>query len=386
MRRSIVLAVAVFFATTTAWAEEIKPLHEVILVAAGQTFVFENLAGQVHVSVAADGAVGPAGAFGAAGSVTIDGTVHAENRELLDAVQLDISKDAGRSVAHVRYPVDRTSTFHYPDPHQRDGFWSSFNFSWSSADYQGRHVTITSGRRRGRLLYADVTLYVPKGVSVELRNCVGRVESRDLTGPVTVVTDSADVIVRDSTGRVRIQTGSGDVHLRGETAGVHVTTGSGDVDIAHAAGDVTLETGSGDMHLAGVTGALKVRTGSGSAVLDRVDGPLDFQSGSGDITGRHLTLEGRLAVQSGSGDVNLAGDTARLSEATIHVASGSVNWRMAGAPGLDFTVSTTSGSIDLGIPGLTFRKRKERRVEASTGAGGVPVRISTSSGDVSLRS
>jgi hypothetical protein len=88
-----------------------------------------------------------------------DGTVHAENRELLDAVRLDLSKDAGRSVAHARYPVDRTKTFHYADTHQRDGFWSSFNTSWSSADYQGRHVTITSGRRCGGLLYAGVTLF-----------------------------------------------------------------------------------------------------------------------------------------------------------------------------------------------------------------------------------
>ena len=376
MRRSFVLVYVALLAAACALAEETKSLHQVIPAAAGQTLVFENLAGRVTVSPSADG------------SLTIDGTVHAESRELLDAVSLDVSKDASRSVARVLYPVDRHETFHYPDPQrdgERGGFWKSFDYSQSKFEYQGRRVTVTSGNRRGVLLYTDITVRVPTGVSVELSNHVGRVESRDLTGSLRVSTSSGDVHIRDNGGAVRAATGSGDVRVDGGKAGVRVTTGSGDVEVLRAT-DVTAETGSGDVHLVDVAGAVKARTGSGGVALDRVDGSLELGTGSGDVTARRLTLKGKLDVETGSGDVQLAGDMAGLSQATIEVSSGSVSWRLSGAPALDLRVSTSSGSIDVDLPGLTFTKKKERRVEASSGAGGVPVRITTSSGDVSLRS
>lgn len=370
--RPIRLAHAALLASACALGET-KLLKEEIPAAPGQTLVFENLAGRVRVTGAP------------AGPIRIEGTVHAEDPALLGSVTFEVKAEGERTVVHTRYPTEKIRTFHYPDP-RRDGpgFVFAFDLSSSTVEYQGRRVTVTTGRKRGEELYVDAILRVPAGVSVEVENAAGRVDSRDVAGTVTISAKSGDVGVWGSGDTVRINTGSGDIDVDDVRAGVSVKTGSGDVKVSHVKGAVSIDTGSGDVKLVDVTGGVKTHTGSGTVVLEKVRGSLEHESGSGDFAARDLRLEGRLSVETGSGDVELSGDAAALTGALVDVSSGNVRWRMSGAPALDLEVVSSSGEIDLDLPGITYEKRKDGRVEARTGEGGVPVKITTSSGDVRL--
>lgn len=345
-----------------------RTLRHAIPVTAGQTVLLENLAGRLEI-VAGNGP-----------EVVVDGTAYAETESLLESLKLDVNG----TTAHMTYPID--GPVYYPGD-KRTGFLESLSYSSSTVDYQGRRVTVRQGRGSGTLLYADLRLQVPPGVSVEAFQAVGRISARNVGGGVQLKTGSGDIDVSDATGAIALKTGSGDVSVDGGAA-LKVSTGSGDVAASRLKGDVEIGTGSGDVRLSRAeAGRVSIHTGSGEITLDDVTGSLELRTGSGDVGGRGLRGVESLAVETGSGQVLLvARDAARLTRAEIETGSGDVELSLAGAPAMTLTVSTSSGGVDLdALSDVRYRTRKERRVEADVRGGGVPVRIRTSSGSVVVR-
>lgn len=353
-----------------------KPLRASMPASAGGTIVLENLAGSVEV-VAGQGseAVLTGTAWSDAGSPSA-------SQALLDAVAVLVRGDGGRATLHVDYPVEK-SPFRYRD-RERSG--SSWGHSSSTVDYQGRKVKVTEGGASGPLLYADLRLEVPAGVSVAVTNHVGRVRARGVGAGVEVKTASADVAADDVAGALEVKTGSGDIRVDG-TSGLDVSTGSGDVVAARVKGDVGISTGSGDVKLERAAGRkVTVRTGSGDVDLDDVAGSLELRTGSGDISGRALREVEHLDVGTGSGEISLSLDAARLAGGEVEAASGDVSLSLASPPALTLSVSTASGDIDAAnLPGTRVAKRSERHLEAEVNGGGVPLRIRTASGSVTVR-
>ncbi|MFN7988559.1 MAG: DUF4097 family beta strand repeat-containing protein [Thermoanaerobaculia bacterium] len=353
-----------------------KPLRAETPVAAGGTIVLENLAGRVEV-------VGTRGAEAVlTGAAFCDAGSPSGSQALLDALSVHVSGGGDRATLHVVYPVEK-EPFRYRD-RERSG--SSWGHSSSTVDYQGRKVKVTEGGGSGPLLYADLRLEVPAGVSVVVTDHVGRVEARGVGAGFEVKTASADVRADETAGALKVKTGSGDIRVDG-SAGLEVSTGSGDVVAARVKGDVDVTTGSGDVKLEGAAGRkVAVHTGSGDVALDDVAGSLELRTGSGDISGRALREVEHLDVGTGSGEISLALDAARLAGGEVEAASGDVSLSLASPPALSLSVSTASGDIDAGnLPGTRVSRRSERHFEADVNGGGVPLRIHTASGSVTVR-
>jgi Putative adhesin len=148
-----------------------------------------------------------------------------------------------------------------------------------------------------------------------------------------------------------------------------VSTASGDINATDLSGRVHLSTASGNVTLRGVSGEIEAATASGQVKVTQAAGSVRASSASGDVEVEIARLEGTrdLRFSSASGDVRV-----RLPndlDARVHL-------------------STASGRIDTDFP--IEVKRHEHGAGSSAsgqlGGGTRSIRISTASGDVSLKS
>jgi hypothetical protein len=285
----------------------------------------KELAAQPGVVVVLENLAGKVTVEGAKGGpVEIVATVHAESVDHLAELPIDVVESAGRIEVTAKFPVEKHDVFRYEDEHHRSIGWGS-----TSTTYLGRRVKVVSGPGRGVTLWVDFHLRLPAGTGATFRNEVGRISASNVNGPLSA------------------RTGSGGITLK-RVEGERVTA----------------------------------RTGSGEITLHAAKGVLDLGTGSGNIRGDDLTVAGALDLHTGSGDVKLSGDFAGLKEAKVGTSSGDVVLRMAKAPGMNLSCRTTSGDIDVDVPGT--RLKTERKLEVAVGGGGVPVTVRTSSGSIRI--
>jgi hypothetical protein len=363
-------------------AEAERTLEISLLPAAGESIRVRNLAGKVRVETV-DGDEARVVA-----TVHAGGADDAAAEELASTIELAAEQAAGIASFEVRYPVDRSRTFHYP---REDGAATFFGYSFSrtEVDYQGESVTVVSRRDPGALsLWADLTVRVPAGVVVEIVNAAGDIEAERVDADLVVEAQSGDVSVLGGAGGARVATGSGDVHVEGRDAPIVVATGSGDVDVRGIDADVDVRTGSGDVTLAEVAAVtVRARTGSGDVEMSRVRGAADLATGSGDVEGVEMELLDMLMAHTGSGHIVLSGTGAGLAGADLETGSGDIELFLSDLPALSLRLHTSSGDIDTDLPDLQVVREDDEVLEGFTGEEPrAEIRIETSSGNVTLSS
>ena len=184
---------------------------------------------------------------------------------------------------------------------------------------------------------------------------------------------------------VRTRSGSGDQIIEGTHGNVDVQTGSGDVKLSNLAGEVRLQTGSGDVRAHQVSGAVHGGTGSGDVEIEEAaQGDVDLHTGSGNIEARGI--QGGFRGETGSGDVTAEGTQTGPWE--IRTGSGNVRVRLPGNAAFDADISTSSGSVDVGMPvEMTVQGRVEeshKSIHGKVHGGGPVLRIRTGSGDIHI--
>src|SRR5712691_9248057 len=233
-------------------------------------FVGESLAGTMRV------------AAGRGKGVVAVATVHAETREILDAVRFERvdsdqpREEAGWPTLRVRYPVEQHGDLVTIFGKILDGFQTG-------AKYDGRKVTVSS--REGVLVYADVDVEVPAGeVEATFRNLVGRLQGRGVSGRIRFDTSSGDVDLETVRGTIVADTGSGDVRASGAQGSLRCDTGSGNVSVESFRGEtLDCDTGSGNVTVRSAQAAkFKGDTGSGNVRVHDADlGEFIADTGSG---------------------------------------------------------------------------------------------------------
>lgn len=149
----------------------------------------------------------------------------------------------------------------------------------------------------------------------------------------------------------RISTASGNVRAEGFTGRLHLSTASGDVTVRGVGGEIKAASASGTVRVADATGTVNASTASGDVEVEltRLDGAgdLKFSSASGDV---HVRMPSNL--------------DARVS------------------------ISTVSGDIETNFPIEVKHSRygSGSRAEGQLGSGTRTLKISSASGNVSLKS
>ena len=148
-----------------------------------------------------------------------------------------------------------------------------------------------------------------------------------------------------------------------------VSTASGNITASDFSGEIHLNTASGDITLRNVSGEIKVATASGQLKVTNATGTVSAASASGDV-------EVEIARLEGAGNLRFSS------------ASGNVHVRLPGSLDARVSLSTASGRIETDFP---LEVKRQEYGSGSTargllGSGARDLRISTASGDVSLKS
>ena len=286
-----------------------------------------------------------------------------------DLLQLVQEKDA----LQVVFPLERhrdyvypalghgsrsTFTAHEADPNEKS--WLRRTFGLLS----GHQVTVR-GSGKGIEVWADLTIEVPRGGSLELRHGFGDVAAADLEADLDLDTDAGALEVRNVRGAVTLDTGSGGAEVSGVRGDLDVDTGSGEVSLRDCDGQqARVDTGSGDVRVEGLRcRSLELDTGSGAVRARGVsadEGTID--TGSGDVVLQMDRLgDGRFEVDTGSGDVELA----LPADASARIVA-----------------DTGSGGVESEVPGARFEKRDDGTREMTLGGGGAHISLDTGSGSV----
>ncbi len=148
-----------------------------------------------------------------------------------------------------------------------------------------------------------------------------------------------------------------------------ISTASGNVKAEGFSGRVHLSTASGNVTLRGVGGEIKASSASGNVRVAEAAGTVSASTASGDV-------EVELTRVDGDGDMHFSS------------ASGDVHVRMPSNINARVSMSSASGDIDTNFPLEVKHNRygPGSRAEGQLGSGARTLKISSASGNVSLKS
>lgn len=148
-----------------------------------------------------------------------------------------------------------------------------------------------------------------------------------------------------------------------------ISTASGNVSAEDVTGRIHLGTASGDVTVRGVSGEVNASSASGTVHVRDAAGTVNASSASGDVDVELTRVEGD-------------------GEMRFSSASGNVNVRLPATADALVEMSTVSGSIDTNLP-IEVRREEHgpgTRARGQLGGGSRLLRISSASGDLSLKS
>lgn len=148
-----------------------------------------------------------------------------------------------------------------------------------------------------------------------------------------------------------------------------ISTASGNLTAEGFAGRVRLQTASGDVSVRGVGGEIHASSASGTVRVSEASGTVNASTASGDVEVELTRLEG-------DGDMRFSS------------ASGDVRVRVPASIGAHVKMSTASGSVETNFP-LEVKTNEHgpgSRAEGQLGSGTRSLKLSSASGNVSLKS
>ena len=287
-------------------------------------------------------------------------------------LDLDVARGS-RSRLDIRFP-EGEQNYVYPAL----GRGSSTTISARDGDSGGLGGLLSSlfgrnGRLRvrgsgsGMEVWADVTIRVPRGATLEVKHGVGSITARNTEGRLSLDISSGPIEAGDHRGRLDIDTGSGHIQAENISGSVNLDTGSGRVALRRVNGDdVDVDTGSGRVELEDIDArSLNVDTGSGRVEASGLMAEdADIDTGSGSVTVRFDRIgDGSFSFDTGSGGIELqlpAGASARIS------------------------ASTGSGGIRVDAPGADMLRKSSDEAELVLGGGAARFDLDTGSGGIRI--
>lgn len=130
-----------------------------------------------------------------------------------------------------------------------------------------------------------------------------------------------------------------------------------------------------DLDAESTNGGINVSDVGGEMRLQTTNGGISLESVYGDVRGQ--TVNGGVRVE-------LEGDSWNGAGLDLQTTNGGVSLVVPEGYSADLTASTVNGGLEVDFP-VTVQGRIGRRVEASLGRGGAPIRIQTTNGGVSLQ-
>lgn len=183
----------------------------------------------------------------------------------------------------------------------------------------------------------------------------------------------------------KINSVSGNVDLEeiGGAAKVHVV--SGDVGARKTDKGVDCETVSGNLEIRDIAGDAYLKTVSGDITVERIKGSINAEVVSGNIELMAVSDANVVEGKSISGAVIYQGKIKRGGRYTLKSHSGNVSMTLPADSGFELEAKTFSGNIESDFEITVSGQISKRKISGVVNEGGAVVKLSTFSGDISLR-
>lgn len=155
---------------------------------------------------------------------------------------------------------------------------------------------------------SELTIYMPKGISVNFTGVSSSLEMSNLHGGVEGGTVSGDIVASNLSSNIELGSISGNIKSKNLSGKISLSVVSGDINDVNSHGRLQLQTVSGAVSSSSKANEVSLNTVSGDSelVLDEVV-ELRLSTVSGDVDAQvNLKEKGLLKASSVSGDVSLA--------------------------------------------------------------------------------
>jgi hypothetical protein len=185
-------------------------------------------------------------------------------------------------------------------------------------------------------------IYVPKQAATDLETKGGNIDLSDLTGKQDAITRGGNIAMRNVSGDTRLETSGGNIGVEAFDGKLTVNCSGGNIDLNDVKGDIDVKTAGGNINLAGTAGSVEAHTSGG------------------DIRAKISSLEKSL---------------------TLHTSGGNITANLPEDKGFD--VDMRGDNIHTNFANFKGHLGKEK-VQGTVNGGGIPIKITTSGGNISL--
>ena len=232
------------------------------------------------------------------------------------------------------------------------------------------------GNRKG--LNVSFKFFTPRNVNTKLNTAGGSISLSHLAGNQQFETSGGSLHMTDLAGQILGRTSGGSISLDGCRDQIDVETSGGSITAANSSGNLKLETSGGSLKLVRLAGMIDARTSGGSISGEHIDGELRTSTSGGSVRISDMAGSIDASTSGGSVSVNLTRVDKFVKLAT---SAGSVRVQMPLNKGIDLDMDGSRVSAPLN----NFSGRAEKdRIVGKLNGGGIPVRLTASSGNVYL--
>ena len=229
-------------------------------------------------------------------------------------------------------------------------------------------------------LSVSFKIYAPEAVATVLRTSGGNITLKKLTGSSQDFrTSGGNLDIDQITGKVIGRTSGGNINISDSKDDLDLTTSGGNIEATHCEGNLHFGTSGGDLKLRLLKGTIRANTSGGNVRGEEIDGELNARTSGGNIKMSDLTCS--LNAGTSGGDINVGfRELGKYVELTN--SSGNVTIQLPSGKGLDLHISADRVRVS---SMANFKgDMDEKHIDGTLNGGGIPLKVSNSSGDVML--
>jgi DUF4097 and DUF4098 domain-containing protein YvlB len=249
----------------------------------------------------------------------------------------------------------------------------------------------------------DLELSVPRKSPLTIKTERGDITISDLATDISISVQNGDVDLRDIAGDISVETHKGDVKAADIQGDVKVSGKGGEIDVNNCSGSLTVDGDfygpvRGDKIAKGVRlisvktdltlSALSGHMEAGSGNLDIIDAPGNLNLRTRDMELNVENPGGKVNIDDRNAEVSVRYSSVPKDDVTITNSSASISLTLPGSSNFEVQAECRNCDIDSEFPGLQASKSAsgDATLAGKNGSGrGPKITLKTSYGNIALR-
>lgn len=225
----------------------------------------------------------------------------------------------------------------------------------------------------------DFTVFVPKGIGLNIENRFGDVDVEGIGGSCTIETKSGDVEASDIEGNVDIDNSFGNIKAEGIKGKAKIVNRNGEITVEEVAGNAYIKNNFGDIDVDGVAGDLEASNSNGDIIVENIKGKAEISGSLGDVNVQKV--ESDIVIKNSSGGIEARDIN---GNANISNSFGDIYYSSDNINDSDINAKTNFGDINCDISLNISKNGQQTTVQGKLGNGKYKIELSTANGDINI--